>query len=502
MIAKELFLPVVIPLVTALIGLIWLKPGFSRRILYAVSGFLQLVIALWLVDKTKGGELLILPLGNWGAPFGIMLTVDLLGAIMLVLSSLTALAAILYGFAETPIRVGHPMRLPLMQFLVMGINLSFCTGDLFNLFVGFEIMLISSYALLTLEADDWDIKHAFPYLVINIFGSAIFLVGVGLCYGLTGTLNFADLCRIFGEMGPDPRIDIFAAVLVFVFAVKAGLFPLYFWLPHSYPTLPTSVAALYSGMLTKVGVYVLIRMLGTVLPHNLHYIYTALIWLAVATMIFGVLGALSRGFIRGILSYHILSQIGFMVLAIGFFTPLSVAAAIFYIMHHIIVKSTLFLIGGTAALLNKSDDLDFMGNLWKQAPFLGVLFLCQALSLAGIPPLSGFWGKYMIIVVGIEQGQWIPVAASVLASILTLVSMLKIWNGAFWKESTDVPVRSSDRRWVKMTAVIAVMTAISLVIGLGAEYFIGLAETAANTALDQQGYIQKVLTVQGKEGAL
>lgn len=497
-----LILPVLIPLVTALIGLIWSRPGHSRRMLYAFSGSLQLAVSLWLAAKTANGELLILPAGNWGAPFGIMLTVDLLGAIMLCLGSFTALCAMIYGFAENPVKIAHPLKLPLIQFLVTGMNLTFCTGDLFNLFVGFEITLISSYALLTLEADDWDIKHAFPYLIINILGSGFFLAAVGLCYGLTGTLNFADINRTLMEMGPDPRVDIAVCILIFVFAVKAGIFPLYFWLPHSYPTLPIAVAALYGGMLTKVGVYVLIRALGTVLPHTMHMVYETLLWLSVITMITGGLGALSRGFIRGILSYHIISQIGFIVLAIGLFTPFSIAAAIIYTAHNIIVKSALFLVGGTAAIVNKTDDIDKMGNLWKATPVLGICFLILALSLAGLPPMSGFWGKYMIVVAGLDQGRWVAIIAVGLGSLLTLLSMLKIWNATFWRESPTAIVDLQDPRRRPMTMVIVVMTIVTLIIGLGAEAFIRLAETAAYTATNQAQYVERVLSTVGKEAGL
>lgn len=233
------------------------------------------------------------------------------------------------------------------------------------------------------------------------------------------------------------------------------------------------------------------------LPHDLAFAHTLLAWMAGATMLLAVIGAISRNFIRGILSFHILSQIGYMVLALGFFTPLSLAACILYVVHHIVVKASLFLIGGVAMRLNGTDNLDRMGNLWKQAPWLGVLFLFQALSLAGLPPLSGFWGKYLIVVVGLQQHQYWLVGASLLASVLTLFSMVKIWNGAFWVAS-ETPVDNAGRRWVGMTAVVTVLTVISVTIGLGAEAFVRVAMHAAEQALDQQGYAQAVLAYMGK----
>jgi multicomponent Na+:H+ antiporter subunit D len=489
---------VLLPLLTGLLALFAGRPSGARRWLVALSASLQLGLAVTLVGETWLGRTFVVLLGNWSAHIGIALVVDLLAAIMLALSALTAFAAILYGFAESSIRVEHPLRLPLVQFLVTGINLAFCTGDLFNLFVAFEVMLISSYALITLEADDWDIKQAYPYVAINLVGSTLFICAAGFAYGLFGTLNFAEIALRATAMGDDPRVTILALLLLVVFGIKAGIFPLYYWLPNSYPTLSIPLSALYAGMLTKVGVYVLLRIFGTVLPHDLQGVHQLLAWLAGLTMLVAVIGAISRNFIRGILSFHILSQIGFMVLAIGFFTPLSFAAAIFYITHHIIVKSSLFLIGGVAALLNRTDNLEHMGNLWKHTPWLGVLFLLQALSLAGLPPLSGFWGKYVILVVGVEQREFALVAAAIVASVLTLFSMLKIWNGAFWNASPDVPVRTDDRRWIKMSWVAGGLTMISVGIGLGAEAFFQLATQAAERVLDQQAYAAAVFQSLGK----
>jgi multicomponent Na+:H+ antiporter subunit D len=489
---------ILLPLLTGLSALLLGRPSRLRRGFVAGSALVQLTLALWMIHQCWGGETFVLPLGNWPARVGIVLVVDLLSAIMLALSSLIAAASILYGFAESGVAIEHPLRLPLVQFLVVGINLSFSTGDLFNLFVAFEIMLIASYALLTLEADDWDIKQAYPYVALNLIGSTLFICAAGLTYGLFGTLNFAEIAMRSSASGGDGRVVALGMLLFVVFAIKSGLFPLYYWLPNSYPTLPIPLAALYSGMLTKVGVYVLLRVFATVLPHDLTLVHTAMAWLAGITMLTAVTGAISRNFIRGILSFHILSQIGFMVLAIGFFTPQSIGAAIFYTVHHIIVKSSLFMIGGIGLWLNKTDDLSRMGNLWKTTPWLGALFLVQALSLAGVPPLSGFWGKYLILVAGLQLGQYLLVAAAILASVLTLFSMLKIWNGAFWRVSDRVPVRIEDRRWIPMSLVVGVLAAISLSIGLFAEPFLQMAEAAAARALDQEAYFQAVNRHLGK----
>lgn len=485
-------LPILLPLLTAVFTLLWSRPGTARRFLAVGSALLQLGVALRLVALTSSGGRLVLPLGGWPARFGIVLVTDLLAAIMVTLCTVTTLATLLYGFAEAPARKEHPLRLPLIGFMVTGINLSFLTGDLFNLFVAFEILLIASYALLTLECRGGAIRHAFPYLTINLVGGALFFCAAGLAYGLFGTLNLAAIAAQAGALGGDARFRGLAVLLLGVFALKAGLFPLYFWLPRAYPILPAPLAALFSGMLTKVGVYALLRFMGTVFPPEMGWLSRPLAWLAGATMLLGVFGAISRTSVRGILSYHILSQIGYMVLAIALFTPLSLAAAVFYLIHHIVVKSSLFLIGGAAASLNESDELDAMGGLWKKAPFLGVLFLLQAFSLAGVPPLSGFWGKFLILKAAFGQEAFVLAGVALLAGLLTLLSMLKIWDGAFWKEPHGAAFHWQPRRTGRMIAVAAGMTLISLGIGLGAEPVFHLSRMAAESATDRAGYIHDV----------
>jgi len=493
-------LPVFLPLLTALTVLLWGRSTRGRRIFAGLSASAQVAVALALAWSVFRGGTATLHVGSWSAPYGIVLVIDPLAALLLCLASIVVCSAVLYGYCETSLAVEHPLRLPLVQILAMGINLAFITGDLFNLFVAFEVMLIASYGLLTLDADDWEIRQAFPYIAINMFGSAIFLVAAGFSYSLFGTLNFADIAQKSAGMSTDPRLLGIGAMLLFVFGMKAGLFPLYYWLPNSYPTLPAPMAALYAGLLTKVGIYALLRVFGTMLPPGLTSLYGWLALLAGVTMIVGMLGALSRDFIRGILCFNLLSHIGFMALAIGFHTELSFAAAIFYMVHHILVMASLFMIAGGAAVLNHSDYLGAMGNLWKQTPFLGVLFLLQGLSLAGVPPLSGFWGKLLIVQVGIEQGKYGLVACVIAASILTLLSILIIWTRAFWatNESCE-PVRRDDARWPQLLGVPLVLVVLSTSLGLGAEGGMRLSKQAAAALFDRREYIAAVMNFRGKD---
>ncbi len=484
-------LPVVAPIAAALILLLFPRPNLARRVFAVVVLTALLGLSLWMVAHVQAGGPLILRVGGWLTPYGIVLVGDTLAAIMLCLSSFTALACVLYGFAEKPTADEHPMRLPLMLLLLSGIDLSFVTGDLFNLFVAFEVMLLSSYALLTLEATARESRGALPYLTLNLVGSALFLATCGFTYSLLGTLNFAEMIVRMDPLVGDVRLTVLAVLMLLVFGLKAGVFPLYYWLPGSYPILPAPTAAFYAGMLTKVGVYVLLRLFGTVLPPELTGLHTLIAWTAGLTMVIGVLGAVAQGRVQKILSYHIVSQIGFMVLAIGLFTPFAFTAAIFYIIHHIIVKAALFLVGGVIVRANGTDDLDRTGGLWRAAPWLGIVFVIQAMSLAGLPPLSGFWGKLMIIQEGLGQREWVLVGMSLLASILTLVSMLKIWLGAFWRGAPAEPL-NYDGRAKRMTAVGLGMVAVSLVIGLGAEFFVKTAKHAAGETLDRAGYVRTV----------
>ena len=494
--------PIVAPLAAALLALLFPRPSLGRRLGASAALLLLLGFSVWLVCHVHTAGPLALSWGGWMVPYGIVLVADTLASIMLCLSSLTGLACVVYGFAETSTRDEHPLRLPLLFLLLAGIHLSFLTGDLFNLFVAFEVFLLASYALMTLEMDGAPSRRALPYVTINLIGSALLLCACAFTYGLFGTLNFAEIAVRSSDMLGDARLNILGLLLVVVFAIKAGIFPLYYWLPVSYPALPPPLAAFYAGMLTKVGIYVLVRALGTVLPPELTGLHTALAWAAGLTMVIGVLGAVAQNRVQTILSYHIVSQVGYMALAIGFFSPHAFTAAIFYIIHHIIVKAALFLVGGVLLRVQGSDRLDETGGLWAAAPALGFVFLLQALSLAGVPPLSGFWGKLMIVQEGLSQGQWALVVLSLVASVLTLLSMLKIWLGAFWDaKPKDAPITlsGSSRR---MTAVVGLLAATSLCIGLGANRFVSIAEHAAAETLDRAAYVANVraLNLHPEEG--
>jgi multicomponent Na+:H+ antiporter subunit D len=444
--------------------------------------------ALLLVRVDRGGPMTV-DAGGWPAPIGITLVIDRFAAIMLLVSALMLLAVLVYAIGQGGVERDHVGFHPVYLVLSAGIASSFLTGDLFNLFVSFEVMLSASYVLLTLGGRRDQIRTGMTYVVISLIASALFLTTIAFIYASTGTVNLADLAGKLGTLPDELRLALVLLLLV-VFGIKAALFPLFFWLPDSYPTAPTAVTAIFAGLLTKVGVYAIIRT-QTLLLEPGDRPQMLLLATAGATMLVGVLGAIAHNDIKRILSFHIISQIGYMIMGLALFTVAGLAGAIFYIVHHIVIKTTLFLTGGLVEDRTGTGHLDRLGGLAGSAPTLGVLFLVTALSLAGIPPSSGFVAKLALVGAGIESGQHAIVAVSLLVSLLTLFSMTKIWAGVFW--GAPEPPRHRHRPYpALMVASTATLTAMSLVIALAAGPLLDLATRAAADLLDQSQYLEAV----------
>ena len=488
-------LPVLLPFATGILLLMMRENSHVRRSVAVGSLLLQSGCCLWLLVATFTDGILATHLGAWQSPIGIVLVGDKTAAILAMLALIVTLTSTLTSFAETNASAKKPMRLPLVQFLLTGIQLSFLTGDLFNLFVAFEVMLLSSYGLLSLEAGSGRVRQAYPYVILNLVASALFLAGCGYAYALFGTLNMTGMAEAARVIAATPegaaRISVLTALLALVFSIKAGMFPFYYWLPNSYPVLPPSLGALYSGLLTKVGIYVLLRLLGTIMPPTQEGLYWIIAWLGGATMLFGVLGAVSRQGVREILAFHVLSQVGFMIFAVGLFTPVAIAACIFYMVHHIIVKSALFLCASGILDSFSTDSLKKTGGLGRRNPVFSLAFLLMAFSLAGLPPLSGFWAKLWILLEGVRLHAYALVAVSLVASLLTLVSMLKIWNGAFWNPAPD-PGTAPRPVAKKLSLALAVMVVISLGVVLAVRPLWDASRAAADELLNPDAYKEVV----------
>ncbi len=489
-------LPIILPLLTAAL-LFALQPARRvQRVASVTSASLQAVIAVTLLVTVSQQGILATQMGSWPAPFGITLVADHLSAIMVAITGIMGMVIAVYSLTdidEGRERYGYH---PFYHVLLAGICGAFLTGDLFNLYVWFEVMLIASFVLMAVGGERDQLEGGLKYVLLNLVSSLLFLASVGILYGLTGTLNLADLSLRLAEV-PAGVVTTVAVLLMIAFGIKAAVFPLFFWLPASYHTPPVAVSAIFAGMLTKVGVYALIRVFTLLFTQDVGYTHTILLVVGGLTMLTGVLGAAAQNEFRRILSVHIISQIGYMIVGLAIYTPLALLGAVFYIVHNIVVKANLFLISGIAQRFAGSFELKKLGGLYRHTPMLAFLFVISAFSLAGIPPLSGFWAKLMIVRAGLEAEQYFIVFVALLVGLLTLYSMTKIWRYAFWEprpggeeKLEKIVLKQAD--WLLYAPVIA-LTVMTLALGFWTEPFYNLAERAAEELLEPSLYIEAVL---------
>lgn len=365
-----------------------------------------------------------------------------------------------------------------MHGLLAGACGAFLTADLFNLYVWFELMLICALGLLVRGGTARNLEATLKYFALNMVGTLLLLAAVALLYGATGHLNFGALGAAARQMDA-AVLSPFVALLVLALLMKAGAFPLYAWLPAAYHTLPAPLLALFAALLTKVGVYALLRLLGDVFAGSPALLYQALGWIAVLTMVSGVLGAAYHWDMRRILAFHIVSQIGYMLLGIALASPAGSAGAMFYMWHNMVVKGALILIAAMVFRLAGHYDLRRVGGLYAARPWLATLFLVAAFAQVGIPPLSGFWGKLLLVRESFAQGEALWGAVALGVGALTLYSMAKIWMEAFWKPHPDPAWQPPRARLAPAYVVTATLAALALGVGVYPEPFIAFAGDAA-----------------------
>jgi multicomponent Na+:H+ antiporter subunit D len=483
--------PLLLPLaLAAATAALWTRPDLQRAVTLAGTTGL-LAVSIWLVWTVSTVGAVATQPGGWPAPFGITIFADRLSAAMVLVAGILALATVVFARAGLPAQAAAGGFYPLFNGLMLGVNGAFLTGDVFNLYVWFEVMLVCAVGLLMVRRTRAELDGAFKYIALNLFGTILFLIAVGLLYGATGTLNMADLARVLPQTESSPALVAATLLFLLAFGIKAGAFPLFFWLPMSYHTAAIAVSAIFAGLLTKVGVYAAIRVFTLLFEVGEGALNAVVAWAAAATMIAGVLGAVAQWDIRRILAFHIVSQIGYMMMGLAVATPVAIAAAVFYVVHHIIVKANLFFLAGAIERAGGSYDLRETGGLLKSHPHLGLLFLVPALSLAGLPPFSGFWAKVLVIDASFQAGDMWLGAVALAVGLLTLLSMAKIWVGAFWKPApaprARVPVPAA------MLAPIAGLGAITVGIGLMAQPLVTYAERAAGELSDRDAYVRLVL---------
>ena len=488
-------LPIVLPLLAAALTVILGRYRVAQRVISvgAIGAITAVAVAL-LIDADDSGPV-VAQAGGWSAPMGITLVVDRLSGIMLVTSTLMLLGVLVYAIGNGGIERAQPGFHPAYLVLAAGVSASLVTGDLFNLFVAFEMMLAASYVLITMGGTRERVRSGMTYVVISLVASTLFIFMLAFIYSATGTVNMADLAERVPDLAPGVQ-TMFALGLLVVFGIKAGLFPLFSWLPDSYPAASAAVTAIFAGLLTKVGVYAIIRTQTLFFPADARPIGLLLV-VAALTMAVGVFGAIAQNDVKRILSFHIVSQIGYMIFGLALFTVAGVAAAVFYTFNNIILKTTLLMVAGLIARRGGSSRLNQVGGLVRTAPLLGLMFALPALSLAGVPPFGGFVAKFSVFSAGVEATEWIVVGVAALVSLMTMYSMNKIWSGAFWGEAEDQPPRppqaATDRGLRTMALSTAALVVLGLAVMIWARPLHDLAERASIDLLDPSGYIAAVL---------
>jgi multicomponent Na+:H+ antiporter subunit D len=471
-----------------------------QQVISIAGSTLNLAFAGWLFMSVWQNGIASVQSGNWEAPFGITFVADTMSATFVLLTSIAGLAVSIYASATiVTVRLKFGF-LPILHFLLMGLCGAFLTGDIFNLYVWFEIIIISSFVLITLGSEKQQLEGSVKYFALNMLASIIFLTALAILYGLFGTLNMADLSGRIAEVENRSLVYVCALFFFVGFGIKSAVFPLYFWLPDSYHTPPSAVSAIFSGLLTKVGVYALIRVFTLLFTDDV-FIDTVLTGVGVFTIFSGGIGALVQTNIRKVFSYLIICHIGFMIAGLGLFNKLALAGMMFYLIHDILVKTNLFFVSGLIYRIKGSDDMRELGGMYKTHPLISLLLAIPLFSLVGIPPLSGFWPKISLILGAVEEGNYLVTGMLLFGSFITLYIIARLWAKVFWKAGDQLKIRKdfvyfsdfSQTRRIFVIVPVVMLAAVSVYVGFGAEHINTLAERVAGELLDTKPYIQTVL---------
>ncbi|RSK49779.1 Na+/H+ antiporter subunit D [Bacillus canaveralius] len=487
-----IILPILIPLISGVFLIFFSKNIRIQRWVSALSSLVTMILAVMLVHQVKSEGIQTMNVSNWEAPFGITLVSDMLSALLVLTTSIIGLTCIIYSFRSIGEDRERFYYYPVVFFLIVGVNGAFTTGDIFNLFVFFEVMLMSSYVLIVHGGTKIQLRESIKYILVNVISSALFVITVGFLYSVVGTLNMAHISQRINEVDESGILTVISILFLIVFGLKGAIFPLYFWLPGSYYAPPAAITALFGALLTKVGVYSIMRTHTLFFSHDTGYTQQILSVLAVMTIIFGVIGAIAYWDFNKIIIYNIIVAVGIILFGLSTMTPTALAGSIFYLIHDMIIKAALFFLAGIVITITGTSNLRGFSGLIKPYPGVGWTFFLAALALAGIPPLSGFAGKLLIVQGGFEGGQFWGAGIVLMSSLLVLFSVMKIFIHGFWgsadtfKGDDKVPVRAL------MIAPI-VLVALSVLYGIGTEFVMPYIIEAAETLSDPSIYIEAVL---------
>ncbi|APH71506.1 Na+/H+ antiporter subunit D [Aquibium oceanicum] len=496
---------VIAPVALPILGGALLLMVRHRTRVHAVLAFLFLfasfLSAAFLLARVVSEGPLVMTMGRWLPPFGITFNADALGATFATAASFVATAAAVFALRDINVTGRRYGFYSFLLLMVAGVNGAFLTGDIFNLYVWFEVFVISSFGLLILGSERRQIDGATKYAVLNLVATTVFLITTGILYGTFGTLNMADIARKADGLRETGPLMTIATLYLLAFGMKAAAFPLNYWLPASYHTPRIVTSALFGGLLTKVGIYALLRTMMTLFPVERGVLSGLIGWIAIATMILGILGALAQSDVRRIIGFVVISGIGVMLAGLALGTPLGVTGTILYAVHSILVMTALYLLAGLMHEAGGSYSLHHTAGLYRSHPLLAAMALLLVLAAAGLPPLSGLWPKVMLVRASIENGSWWMASAILVSSILTVIALGRVFALSFWRmEAGEAAERADTEGAISPAAGYGVLAALivpAIAIGVYPEPFLRLAAAAAAGLADPASYLDAVFPAGG-----
>ncbi|MEH7012392.1 Na+/H+ antiporter subunit D [Neobacillus niacini] len=489
-----IILPILIPLITGAILIFLNQRITAQRVVSTISSICTIIAAWFIIQKVRTEGVQSLNVSSWDAPFGITLVSDMFSALLVLTTSIVAFICLIYSFKSIGQEREKYYYYAVFNFLIVGVNGAFTTGDIFNLFVFFEVMLMSSYVLLVLGGTKIQLRESIKYLLVNVISSALFVIAVAYLYSVVGTLNMAHISSRINEIsvnGMPGILTVIAVMFLIVFGLKGAIFPLYFWMPGSYYAPPAPVLALFGALLTKVGVYSITRTYTLFFYHDMDT-FGLLSILAILSIVFGVIGAIAYWDMKNIIIYNIIVAVGVILYGVSVMNTASISGAVYYLVHDMIIKAALFLLIGMVISITGTSNLRKISGLINRYPGLGWTFFIAALALAGIPPLSGFVGKLLIVQGGFEGESFIGAFIILMSSLLVLFSVMKIFINGFWGKDRNYGLE--EKAPVKRLLIAPVMlVVISALYGIGSESVLPYISQAAETLLDPNIYINAVL---------
>ena len=487
--------PVLIPILAAALATTFWGQLRLQAMIGAAGVLLQLAASLVLLVTVLEHGPMAMSMGNWPAPFGIALAADMLGAILTVTASAVAVVIVFNSFSISSSSHRRSGFFPLTLALMSGVAGAFLTSDIFNLYVWFEVTLIATFGLMVLGGQRERIDAAVKYAFLNMIATTLLLIAIGLLYGLTGTLNMADLNGKIGAMPDGPALETVALLFLVSFAMKSAVFPLAFWLPASYHAPMQTISALFGALLTKVGIYSLFRVFTLVFPETADIAKSNLLWMAAATMVIAGLGTLAETDIRRLVSFTVMGGVGVMLFGLAIGTADALSGAIFYVIHSMIISAALFIGVGLMVRATGTHQLYELSGLYKSAPALSVALLLCGLSLAGVPPFAGFWPKVMLIQAALAEMTFAGLAALLAAGFLTLMTVGRLFAIAFWREKNAAEASASGRADQSVWAL-GGLAAVTILLGLWPDPVMQVTAQAAEGLVNPQAYINAVLPSQ------